>query len=69
MHYAKIDGIETKEQALELLKKQVSLRDTMGGALYWTLVNEDCCEVGDLCVKLGCDRNEIREIIGKENCR
>lgn len=30
------------EEGMEKLRKYVSIRNVMGGALYWNIVNDDC---------------------------
>jgi len=52
------------DQALEELKSKVKLRDQMGGALYYNVLNDECCKLANKCVELGCDRNTIESILG-----
>lgn len=62
----------TKEAGVENLKEAVKARDQMGGAMYWTLLNEDCCEIANKIVGLGVtaeEKEEIANILGKENFR
>ena len=54
---------ETKEQGLEKLKETVSIRNQMGGALYWNIVNDDCLEIADKLFDMGVTSSEIREIL------
>jgi hypothetical protein len=51
--------------ALEELKEKVTLRDKMGAALYWNVLNEECCRLANKCRDLGCDENEIGLILGQ----
>ncbi len=37
----------TKEEGLEKLKKAVRLRNSMSGALYWNIMNDDCLRMAD----------------------
>jgi len=57
-------AIETKEALLEKLKKKVSLRNQMGGALYWNVCNDECCQIANECLTAGGDRTEIEAILG-----
>jgi hypothetical protein len=54
----------TAEQALEELRQKVNLRNQMGGALYYNILNDECCQLANSCAKLGCDRKEIERILG-----
>lgn len=54
---------ETKEQGLEKLKETVSIRNQMGGALYWNIVNDDCLEIADKLFDMGVTSSEIKEIL------
>ena len=54
---------ETKEQGLEKLKNGVSIRNQMGGALYWNIVNDDCIEMADKLLSMGVDRMELYGIL------
>ena len=60
-----MEDIKDKVTLLEELKSKVSLRDRMGGALYWNVLNDECCQLADKCVFAGCDRNDIRKILGE----
>ncbi|MEE1302260.1 MAG: hypothetical protein UHD64_05690 [Bacteroidales bacterium] len=54
---------ETKEQGLEKLKETVSIRNKMGGALYWNIVNDVCLEIANKLFAMGVPRSEIQEIL------
>lgn len=54
---------ETKEQGLEKLKEAVAIRNKMGGALYWNIVNDDCLEIANRLCGMGVASSEIREIL------
>jgi hypothetical protein len=54
----------TPEQALEELRQKVNIRDQMGGALYYNILNDECCQYANKCVSLGCDKAEIEKILG-----
>jgi hypothetical protein len=57
--------LETKEELLAELKERVSLRNKMGGALYWNVLNDECCQIANKCLALGADRTEVGQILGK----
>lgn len=54
---------ETKEQGLEKLKETVAIRNQMGGALYWNIVNDQCLEIADKLSYMGVSSAELREIL------
>lgn len=54
------------EQALEELRQKVNIRNQMGGALYYNILNDECCQLANKCVSLGCDRAEVEKILGPE---
>lgn len=58
------DPVITPELMLEKLKFEVSLRDKMGGALYYNVQNEECCRIANKCIEMGCNRAEIESILG-----
>ena len=55
---------ETKEELFEKLKKRVSMRNQMGGALYWNILNDECCQIANNCLAAGLNRSEIESILG-----
>lgn len=57
----------SKEEAFEQLKKSVGIRNEMGGAMYWNILNDECCEIANKCLSLGVDRSEITPLIGEGN--
>lgn len=59
------DNFTTLEQGIEELKKGVSLRDKMGGSLYWNTINDDCCELANKIKELGGNVTEISKILGE----
>ena len=63
----KLDAVTTKEEAMTLLKESVKTRDAMGGAMYFNILNDDCCEIAGKAKSLGGDHNEIADILGREN--
>lgn len=54
------------EEGLEELKRGIDVRNKMGGALYWNVLNDECLKLADKLVSDGADRNKIAEIGGWE---
>lgn len=54
----------TPESTIQSLKDKVNLRDKMGGAIYWNILNDECCQLANKCIELGCDRTEVSAILG-----
>lgn len=54
---------ETKEQGIEKLKEGVSLRNRMGGALYWNIINDDCLEMAEKLLCMGVEKSELQTIL------
>lgn len=52
------------DEGKEKLKKAISIRNQMGGALYYNICNDDCAELANKLVASGADRKEISAIIG-----
>lgn len=61
--------LNVKEELMNELKDHVKLRNQMGGVMYWNILNDECCSLGNKCANLGCDRTEIGNILGKSNFR
>lgn len=59
----------SKEEAFEKLKQSVDIRNQMGGAMYWNILNDECCVIASKCVSLGIDRSEITPLLGEGNYR
>lgn len=57
---ANFDNIET---GLQKLKDAVSLRNKMGGALYYNILNDDCNEIASKLRNMGADADEITAIL------
>lgn len=53
----------TTEEGLEKLKKAVRLRNGMGGALYWNIMNDDCYEMSSRLLNMGVDRDVLTNIL------
>lgn len=61
----KIEITQEMSVALEELRQKVKLRDQMGGALYYNILNDECCQLANKCAQLGCSREDIGSILGK----
>jgi hypothetical protein len=60
----------TKEdipQLVDELKSTTSTRNTMGGAMYWNILNDEACAIGNRLTELGMARPEVAKIIGEDN--
>ena len=57
---------KTTDEGLDNLKKAVSLRDQMGGALYFNIIDGDCLRIADKLTSMGADNNTIAKIGGWE---
>jgi len=55
----------SKEEALTALEKHVKVRNKMCGALWYNVINDECCKIANKCAELGADRNEITKILGE----
>ncbi len=55
----------TLEEGKKELQEGVSLRNKMSGSLYYNAVNYDCCKIADKLIRLGGDKIEISNILGK----
>ena len=56
-------SFETIEQGLEKLKDGVEIRNKMGGAMFWNIVNEDCIEMADKLFSMGVEKAELNSIL------
>lgn len=61
--------IGTLEEGLETLKGLVKTRNAMGGAMYFNMLNDDCCELAGKLKTMGADYEELATIIGRSNFR
>lgn len=57
------DTFETVEEGIQKLKKSVAIRNQMGGALYWNILNVDCEKIARKLWMMGADYEEIRKIV------
>ena len=55
----------TVEEGKEVLKKHVSIRDEMGGAMYWNALNDECCTIANKLKDIGANKDEISQILGE----
>jgi hypothetical protein len=55
--------LKTKESLLAELREHVKVRNMMGGALYWNVLDEECFQIAAKCVFLGCDKKEISKLL------
>ncbi len=53
----------TKEEGLEKLKGAVRVRNSMGGALYWNIVNDDCLRMAGLLMSMGVPKADVVDIL------
>ena len=58
---------ETIEDGIEKLKAGVSIRNQMGGAMYFNILNDDCCKIANKLLRMGADRKTLGEILGDNN--
>lgn len=56
---------ETKEQGIKELKERVRLRNQMGGAMYYSILNDDCIEMAHKLEAMGAPHSELVEILNK----
>lgn len=53
------NDFETVEEGMEKLKEAISIRNKMGGALYYNILNDDCYEIAQKLVFIGAKRSEV----------
>lgn len=49
------------------LRECVDMRNSMGGAMYWNMLNDDAAQIANRCVALGADREYVGSILGDGN--
>ena len=54
----------TIDEGKEKLKKAISIRNRMGGAMYYNICNDVCAELANNLLAAGADKKEISTIIG-----
>lgn len=60
---------ETVEVGIERLKRTVEIRNSMGGAMYFNMMNDDACELANQLSNRGVDRTILSNILGTNNFR
>lgn len=58
---------DTYEKGIEQLKAAVAIRDKMGGALYYNIMNDDCVEIANKIQSRFGRKAEIGDILGEGN--
>jgi len=56
----------TLEEGIEKFKGAINIRNKMGGALYYNIIDDECLQLADKLVDEGADRKMIAEIGGWE---
>lgn len=54
---------DTVDVGLEKLRGAVKLRNEMGGALYWNIVNDDCLEMASRLLDMGVEKDVLEGIL------
>lgn len=58
------DSFTTVEKGIEELKRAVSIRNSMGGAMYYNMLNEDVLRIADKLIEMGADKPQLESIMG-----
>ena len=58
------DSFTTIEKGIEELKRAVDLRNSMGGAMYYNMLNEDVLRIADKLIGMGADKSQLEDIMG-----
>lgn len=58
------DSFITIEKGIEELKRAVDLRNSMGGAMYYNMLNEDVLRIADKLIDMGADKPKLEGIMG-----
>lgn len=58
---------ETVEIGIERLKQTVQIRDSMGGAMFFNMMNDDACELATQLYRRGVNKSVLSEIVGTNN--
>lgn len=56
-------NFETVEDGLKKLEGAVSLRNKMGGALYWNILNDDCLEIARKLTGMGAEYSAVHALL------
>ena len=54
---------DTIEEGMKKLKEGVDLRNSMGGALYWNILNDDCLEIASKLRCMGADVDKLQAML------
>lgn len=54
---------------MNAVRFQVGVRNTMGGAMYWNVCNDEACICASHALALGADRKELEVLLGAGNLR
>ena len=61
-----LDTCADKAKLLDALKRAVAIRDQMGGAMYYNILNEEACKIaGRLLTLKHATRDELGKILGE----
>ncbi len=60
----KIFEFTTLDEGLEKLKQAVKLRNSMGGALYWNILNDDCITIAFRLRSMGVAEDALASAMG-----
>jgi len=52
----------TPEEGVSAYKKAVDIRNQMGGAMYWNMLNDECHMLYDVCRHIGVEEDIMREL-------
>lgn len=58
------DSFTTIEKGIEELKRAVDLRNSMGGAMYYNILNEDVLRIADKLIGMGAEKSQLESIMG-----
>jgi hypothetical protein len=65
IYFDSVFQIHEIDAAMSELKEKVRQRDSMGGDLWWNVLNGECCIIANKCGQLGGDYQEIASILGE----
>lgn len=58
------DSFTTVEKGIEELERAVNIRNSMGGAMYYNMLNEDVLRIADKLINMGADKPQLESIMG-----
>lgn len=56
-------NFETIKEGMEELKRAVDTRNKMGGALYWSIINDECCQIGNKIMDMGGNKEKVSNLL------